>query len=132
MVYLLDTDISSYVIKQRSPSVLAKFESVHADNLSVSIITVAELRYGVERSSSARINISHVEAYCAKLLIWPWDFDAAVHYARIRFQLEKQGTPLAHMDLMIAAHALALNAVLVTNNIKHFDRVPGLKVETWV
>lgn len=93
---------------------------------------MAELHYGAvraEKSAAIRDQINHLASGVALLA---WDAVAADHFAAIRWQLEKEGTPLAAQDLMIAAHARSLAAILVTNNLKHFRRVPGLKIENWI
>lgn len=127
--YLLDTDISSYVIRQRPPSVAARFNQHHAQ-LALSVISEAELRFGARRRESAAITMA-VEEYLLRVQILPWDSSAAMRYAQVRAELERRGRPIGNMDLMIAAHALATGRVLVTNNDKHFALVAGLKLENW-
>ncbi len=108
--YMLDTDISSYVIRKRPESVRARFGELDSGQLCISVVSEAELLYGT---------------------VLDWSRAAAQHYAGIRAKLESAGTPIGNMDLMIAAHARSAGAVLVTNNEKHFRRVEGLKVENW-
>jgi len=131
-LYMLDTDMSSYIIRERPASVKNKFQQVSMHQLCISSITYAELLYGVERSSSQKTNRFHVDDFASRLYIKPWDEAAAEHYAQIRCYLEKNGTPIGGMDMQIAAHARSLNAVVVTNNMRHFERVPDLKIENWV
>lgn len=130
--YMLDTDMCSYIIKQRPASVLQQFQKLTMDSIGISIVTYAELIYGVERSSSKRINRSVIENFVQHLEVIDWDRDAADEYAVIRTKLEAAGTPIGAMDMMIAAHAKSLHAVVVTNNQKHFSKVKGLKIENWV
>jgi len=129
--YLLDTDICSYIIRQRPAAVLERFEAVSPVQLSISVITLAELLYGVERSSSKVINRPIIEDFVSRLPVLPWDSEAAAHYAQLRVFLERQGTPIGNMDLMIAAHALSQGRIVVTNNVRHFEKVPELQVENW-
>jgi tRNA(fMet)-specific endonuclease VapC len=131
-LYMLDTDISSYIIKERPPQVEARLDRFAMEQLCVSVVTKAELLYGVKRSSSPKVNRPIVEAFLKHVTVLDWDGLAAEHYADVRAGLERKGTPIGNLDTMIAAHARSLQALLVTHNLKHFKRVPGLKVETWV
>ncbi|TLY66265.1 MAG: type II toxin-antitoxin system VapC family toxin [Gammaproteobacteria bacterium] len=126
---MLDTDISSYVIRHRPASVAERFEH-YASELCVSVVTAAELRFGAEKA--ARPELARlVEAYLARLAILDWTDAVTFHYARIRAALERAGKPIGNLDLMIASHAVAEEATVVTNNVRHFASVPGLKVEEW-
>ena len=127
--FMLDTDISSYIIKRRPATLADKFEK-HAEALSVSVMTAAELRFGAEKAGRPKL-AELVEAYLERLAILDWTNEVSVHYARIRSQLERSGNPIGNMDLLIASHAVSQRMILVTNNIKHFSSVPGLKVEVW-
>jgi len=129
--YLLDTDICSYIIKKRPREVLERFKAVSPMQLGISVITLAELLYGVEHSSSKTINLPIIENFVNHLQVLPWESEAAVHYSKLRVLLEQQGTPIGNMDLMIAAHALSLGRIVVTNNLRHFEKVPYLQVENW-
>lgn len=131
-LYMLDTDTSSYIIRQRPESVRTRFNALHLEQICISIITYAELLYGVERSSSSKVNRAIVDNFARHLVIRHWDEAAADHYAQIRTRLEANGTPIGGMDMQIAAHARSLDAVLVTNNTRHFGRVEGLVLENWV
>jgi tRNA(fMet)-specific endonuclease VapC len=131
-LYMLDTDICSYVIKNRPAEARQKMNAVPLDQQTISVVTYAELLYGVKRSSSQRVNRQVVDAFVRHLTVLEWNADAAEHYADLRTHLEIRGTPIGAMDLMIAAHARSLEAVLVTNNRRHFDKVPGLMVESWI
>ena len=126
---MLDTDISSYIIKRRPATLLEKFER-HADTLCVSVMTAAELRFGAEKAGRPQLT-EVVEAYLERLAILDWTNEVSSHYARIRSVLESSGKPIGNMDLLIASHAVAQRMTLVTNNLKHFSNVPGLKVEVW-
>jgi tRNA(fMet)-specific endonuclease VapC len=131
-IYMLDTDISSYIIKQRPISVLERFEATSVDKICLSVVTLAELIYGVERSSSTKINLPIVKNFVSCLSVLPWDSSAAECYGKLRTILEQKGTPIGNMDLMIAAHALSEDIIVVTNNTRHFERIPQLQVENWV
>ena len=126
---MLDTDISSYIIKRRPGSLIERFER-HAQEICVSAITAAELRFGAEKAGRAKL-AQEVEEYLKRLTILDWPDAATPHYARIRSVLERAGTPIGNMALMIAAQAIAERATVVTNNVKHFSAVPGLKLEQW-
>jgi len=130
--YMLDTDMCSYIIKEHPAKVLKHFQKLDMDTICISIITYAELMYGVERSSSKRINHAVIKNFTKYLDVIQWDLEAADCYAMIRTKLEKKGTPIGAMDMMIAAHSQSIDAVLVTNNQKHFSKVKGLKIENWV
>ncbi|MCB1640014.1 MAG: type II toxin-antitoxin system VapC family toxin [Thiothrix sp.] len=131
-MYMLDTDTSSYIIRQRPESVRKRFGQLQPEQVCISIITYAELLDGVERSSSSKINRAIVDNFARHLVIRHWDEAAAEHYAPIRTHLETNGIPIGGMDMQIAAHARSLGAVLVTNNTRHFERVEGLVLENWV
>jgi tRNA(fMet)-specific endonuclease VapC len=127
--FMLDTDISSYIIKRRPATLVEKFET-HAESLSVSVMTAAELRFGAEKAGRLKL-VELVEAYLERLAILDWTNEITAHYARIRSELERSGKPIGNMDLLIASHAVAQDMTLVTNNIKHFSSVIGLKLEVW-
>ena len=129
--YMLDTDISSYIIRNRPQSVRERFSKLESDQLCISAITEAELAYGV-KAAGARIALRlDVEDFVRRITVLEWGGAAVEHYADIRVKLEAAGTPIGNMDLMIAAHARSVGAVVVTNNEKHFGRVGGLTVENW-
>jgi tRNA(fMet)-specific endonuclease VapC len=127
--FMLDTDISSYIIKRRPATLVEKFEK-HAESLNVSVITAAELRFGAEKAGRPKL-AELVEAYLERVAILDWTNEITSHYARIRSELERSGKPIGNMDLLIAAHAVSQRMTLVTNNVKHFSSVPGLNVEVW-
>lgn len=127
--FMLDTDISSYIIKRRPATLVEKFER-HADTLCVSVMTAAELRFGAVKADRAQLT-ELVEAYLGRLAILDWTNEVSGYYARIRAALERSGRPIGNMDLLIASHAASQRITVVTNNLKHFSSVPDLKVEVW-
>ena len=129
--YMLDTDICSYIIREKPIKVFERFESLDMDQLCISVVTYAELIYGVEHSSSKKINRSIVDDFVNHLNIMEWDKTAAEHYGKIRAFLQANGNIIGAMDMMIAAHAVSQKMTLVTNNEKHFNKVPKLNVENW-
>lgn len=129
--YLLDTNILSYVIKEPHGLVSQHLRSVAGDEICTSIVVASELRYGAAWRASSKLT-ARVEQLLESLLVLPFDAGADRHYADIRVGLEKSGTPIGQNDLFIAAHARALGLVLVTNNVREFERVPGLVVENWL
>lgn len=131
-LYMLDTDTCSYIIRERPNSVLERFRKLAMEQICISSVTYAELLYGVARSSSRRINRPVVDDFVRHLDVIDWDTGAAEQYGQIRADLEARGEPVGAMDMMIAAHAKSIKAVLVTNNQKHFARIKGLKIENWV
>ena len=132
MTYMLDTNICIYVIKNKPKEVLRRFQENMDRGLCVSSITLAELQYGVEKSAKPEKNRMALLQFLAFLEVLPFDDCAAVEYGRIRAYLHQAGTPIGTMDMLIAAHAVASSLTVVTNNIREFARVPGLRVENWV
>lgn len=130
MRYLLDTNICIHIINRRPPHVLEHFDTLRAGDVGVSSITAAELAFGVAKSRSAR-NQAALEKFLAPLEIVSFGEEAVWHYGRLRAELERQGQPIGSLDTLIAAHALALDVTLVTNNREEFARVPGLRCENW-
>ncbi len=129
--YMLDTDTCIYVIKNRPANLRDTFNQ-HNDQLSISSVTLAELLYGAEKSAKTEHNLGVVESFSARLEVLPYDDKAAAHTGQIRAQLEAAGTPIGPYDLMIAGHARSQGLVLVTNNMREFERVDGLRLENWV
>ncbi|MCM2285543.1 MAG: type II toxin-antitoxin system VapC family toxin [Desulfobacula sp.] len=129
--YMLDTDICSYIIREKPLKVFERFEALDMDQLCISVVTYAELIYGVEHSSSKKMNRSIVEDFVNHLQVIEWDISAAEQYGKIRAFLQAKGDIIGAMDMMIAAHAVSRKMTLVTNNEKHFKRVPKLNVENW-
>lgn len=129
--YMLDTNIVIYVIKRRPPEVLATFNQ-HAGQLCISSITLAELIHGVEKSAKPDHNLRQVEDFISRLTVLKYGNKASAHYGNIRAVLERNGTPIGVNDLHIAGHARSEGVTLVTNNMKEFERVEGLRLENWV
>ena len=131
MRYMLDTCICSYILKRRPQSVKARFEELEPEALCISVVTLAELYYGAARHPKGETIRKEIDDFAARLSVVAWDETAADHYGTIRTILEKKGSPIGAMDTLIAAHARSIKAVLVTNDVRHFTKVPGLKVEDW-
>ena len=129
--YLLDTNIVIYVIKRRPPQARVLFNQ-HAGHMAISVVTLAELLHGVEKSSDPAANLAVVEDLCSRLDVLPYMPKAAQHYGSIRAALERLGTPIGVNDLHIAAHARSEGLTLVTHDTREFARVPALQVEDWV
>lgn len=131
-MYMLDTNICIYIIKKRALSLLEKFNSIPKNDLCISVVTYTELQYGIERSSSKKMNQAIIDAFVSRLEVYQWDMEAARLYGKIRTNLEKKGIPIGNMDLMIAAHALSRDCTVVSNNLREFKRVESLSYENWV
>lgn len=128
--YLLDTNIASYVIKGNIPAVRRRMVRVPMAQLAISAVTEGELRYGAARRPDAASLRFIVEEFLLRMTILPWDSEAAQHHGQIRAAFEREGQPMGNLDTMIGAHALALGAVLVTND-PAFTRIEALKIEDW-
>ncbi|MBK1631974.1 VapC toxin family PIN domain ribonuclease [Thiohalocapsa halophila] len=131
MRFLLDTDTCIYVINRKPPAVMERFRQLALGDVGVSSITAAELAFGVAKSGSAR-NRTALEKFLAPLEILPFGMDAVWVYGQVRAALEHAGTPIGSLDTLIAAHALAGKLTLITNNLREFERVHGLRCENWV
>ena len=133
-MYLLDTNICVYIINNRPQHqhVLYKFNEFKIGNLAISSITASELAFGAQKSTRKKRNIEVLDSLFEILEILPYDHKAIPHYARIRQYLEASGKIIGELDMLIAAHAISLDLVLVTNNIKEFSRIAELKLENWV
>ncbi len=131
-MYMLDTDICIYVLKKHSDKLRHKFKVTK--NICISSVTYGELCFGIENGSNSMKEARQKELnlFTQRLFIEPWDENAAKHYGFIRALLRKQGTPIGNNDLLIAAHARSLDSVMVTNNIREFERVPNLTIENWM
>jgi tRNA(fMet)-specific endonuclease VapC len=130
-MYLLDTHILSDLIRHPQGVVAARIADIGEDAIATSIIVASELRYGAERRASERLT-AKVEELLTLLPILPLKEDADVQYGRLRTDLERRGHPISANDMLIAAHALTLDATLVTDNVREFERVSGLKIENWL
>ena len=128
---MLDTHVCIYAIKHRPPEVLAALRLHAADGLRVSAITVAELIFGAAQSGSGR-NLTALAHFLEPLEIADFDHSAAATFGRLRAALESVGTPIGPLDTQFAAHALALDVTLASNNLREFSRVPGLKLDNGV
>ncbi len=129
--YLLDTNICIYVIKRRPSEILGIFNA-NASRMAISVITLAELLHGAEKSSQPTDNLAVVEDFCSRLDVLPYTSKAAQHYGLIRAALERSGQSIGVNDLHIAAHARSEGLIVVTNNTREFLRVPSLQVENWI
>lgn len=131
MEYLLDTNICIYIIKKKPANVFERFKTLKIGDVGISSITLAELQYGVEKSSNIEKNRDALQKFLTPIEIVDFGYDATIEYGKIRTELEKKGTPIGPLDMLIASHAKSMDIVLVTNNIKEFERVSGLKIENW-
>lgn len=129
--YMLDTNICIYVLKNHPPQLRELFAR-HTEQLCTSSVVLAELVYGAEKSAKPDENLQIVEGFAARLEVLPFADKAAAHYGEIRADLERKGTPIGPYDLMIAGHARSEGLILVTNNVREFGRVVGLRVENWL
>ena len=130
-LYMLDTDTASYLIRGRAPELDRRVEKVTPRLLCISAVTRGELLYGVYIKAGAHRLARLVDLFLQRVPCLPWDDAAATHFAAIAAALHTAGTPIGSMDAMIAGHARAAGAVLVTNNDRHFGRVAELTVENW-
>jgi tRNA(fMet)-specific endonuclease VapC len=128
--YLLDTNTVAFHIRQSSPALQRRLRRIPFARLALSVVTEMEIRYGLARNPSLRI-APLVETFLAGITILPLTSEVAREYARVRAALEKAGTPIGPLDLMIGSHALALGAMLVSNNVDEFRRISGLSCEDW-
>lgn len=131
-MYMLDTNICIYVLKNHSKKLRLKFKATQ--DICISSVTYGELCFGIDNGNNnvKEARWRQLEIFTQRLSIKAWDENAGKHYGSIRAHLKKEGTPIGNNDLLIAAHARSINAVLVTNNTREFNRVPNLTVENWV
>ena len=132
MKFMLDTNIIAYAKNHRPESVLRRFMQYRPEDMCISSITMAELEFGVYNSSKPEQNRLALMTFLSGIEVVPFDADAALAYGSIRADLTKKGTLIGANDMLIAAHAKALDLTLVTNNTREFSRVEGLKIENWV
>ena len=132
MKYLLDTNICIALIRQKPAMLIQRLTSLQPGDAGISSITLAELFHGVEKSARPEQNMSALEQFLLPLDLADFDLDAALAYGRIRMDLERTGQLIGSMDMLIAAHAVSVDAILVTNNVQEFRRVKGLLVEDWI
>jgi len=131
LTYMLDTNICIHVMKTYPPVVRDKFNEL-AEQLCISSITLGELHYGAEKSARRAENLMAIEHFVARLEVLPFAERAAVHYGQVRAELERAGTPCGPHDMQIGAHARSEGLIVVTNNMREFARMPGLRVENWL
>jgi tRNA(fMet)-specific endonuclease VapC len=129
--YMLDTNICIYVIKSRPAGLRERFNSL-ADQLCISVITLAEIIYGAEKSARPVENLAIVDQFAARLDVLPFGERAATHYGQLRAELERAGHPVGIHDVMIGSHARSEGLTLVSNNLREFLRMEGLRLENWV
>jgi tRNA(fMet)-specific endonuclease VapC len=128
--YMLDTNICIHVLKNRPEKLRERFNRL-AEQLCISTITLAELSYGVEKSSRRDDNRQAVDQFAARLDVLPFSAVAAIHYGQVRAALEAAGRPIGAHDMLIGAHARSAGMIVVTNNLREFERIPGLRTENW-
>lgn len=128
--YMLDTNICIYVIKNRPVGLREQFNRL-AEQICISTITLAELYYGAEKSSRGVENLRAVEQFVARLETLPFSAKEAAHYGQVRAELERAGQPAGPHDMLIGAHARSAGLIVVTNNLREFERIRGLRVENW-
>jgi tRNA(fMet)-specific endonuclease VapC len=131
MVYLLDTNIVSHLLREPLGTITERIRTVGLSNIAVSIIVAAELKFGAVKRNSKSLTAG-IRSFLARTPILPFEAPADDVYSRLRARLVQAGTPIGALDMLIAAHALALNATLVTGNEREFARVEGLKIENWL
>jgi tRNA(fMet)-specific endonuclease VapC len=129
--HMLDTNMCIYVMRNRPSELLERFDAAAAD-LCVSAVTLAELRFGAEKSINAARNHGAIDAFVARLPVLNFGPAAALHYGQLRAELTRAGTPCGPFDTQIGAHARSEGLTVVTNNRREFDRMPGLRVENWI
>jgi tRNA(fMet)-specific endonuclease VapC len=131
LTYMLDTNICIYVMRKRSLNLLEKFNSL-AEQLCISSITFGELHYGAEKSERRAANLISLEHFVARLDVLAFDARAAMHYGQLRAELQRAGTPCGTHDMQIGGHARSEGLITVTNNVREFSRMPGVRTENWV
>jgi len=133
MKYILDTNICIYIINKKPDEVLRKFELYPVYEFGISSITHAELQYGIEKSKNKNTNQAALDEFLLPLTILPFHGQRLVTcYGEIRASLESKGQTIGPLDMLIAAHALSLDLIIISNNIKEFSRIPNLKCENWL
>lgn len=131
MTYMLDTNICIYIMKEKPEKVLRRFREELDSGLYISSVVLAELEYGMKHSSDPAKNARALLRFLLPLTVLPFGPSAASEYGEIRDCLQRRGTPIGPLDMLIAGHARAEGAVLVTNNVREFARVPELRIENW-
>lgn len=131
MTYMLDTNICIYAIKNKPEQVLKRLKSNLEKGICISVITLAELEFGIEKSSRPEEGTAALMQFLSIIDVLPFTDLSAAEYGKLCAYLQRKGTPIGTMDMLIAAHSKAENTVLVTNNVREFERVPDLKIENW-
>lgn len=131
MKYLLDTNICVFLFRRKFPSVLQRLHQTQPGEVGISAVTLAELRYGADKSSDPSKNHAVIDAFLTTVAVLEFHEDAARLYGIVRSELESRETPIGPLDNMIAAHSLSAGTILVTNNVRELSRVAGLVVEDW-
>ncbi|MBX9907243.1 MAG: type II toxin-antitoxin system VapC family toxin [Beijerinckiaceae bacterium] len=131
LTYMLDTNICIYLIKDKLPALRQHFRDVDG-RVCMSTVTLGELKYGAEKSDRRSQNFEALERFADRMTVLPFDALAAAHYGELRAVLARAGTPCGPLDTQIGAHARSQSLIVVTNNRREFDRMPGLRVENWV
>lgn len=132
MRYLLDTNICIYILKRAPPQVFRRLESLQVGEVGLSAITYSELQFGVAKSSKPEHNQQALDGFLTPLEVLAYPAAASPVYGDLRARLQREGTPIGPLDLLIAAHALHLRVALVTNNLREFSRIKGLQLENWI
>ncbi len=132
MKYLIDTNICIYLMNHHPPEVLERFRKIGVGEIALSSITVSELHSGAQKSGKIKQNIKRIEEFIYPFDVLAYDEVASKEYGKIRVHLEKKGQVIGPLDMLIAAHALSRDLILITNNTKEFKRVKFLQVENWV
>lgn len=130
-MYLLDTNMVVY-LQRGAPAVLNRLAALGSDRVALPALVAAELAYGVEKSLHRERNRMRLEEFLQGIRVLPWTQAAIWHYAHNYHRLRQQGQPIGHMDLLIAAQALAEGATVVTHNVREFERIEGLRIEDWM
>jgi tRNA(fMet)-specific endonuclease VapC len=130
--YILDTSVCVEILRGRADNAVNRIRECADDEIGISIITLAELQYGTARSNRPEHHAEVVIDFVTPLVVLPFDAEAAKVYGEVRAALERAGTPIGPLDTLIASHAISVNAAIVTNNVREFQRVAGLHVENWL
>ena len=130
-MYLLDTNICIFMMRQNSPALLDKIDRMNPDSLFLSSVTVFELQYGAEKANWGEKHRQNLKLFLSPFMILPFDSEDAVTAAKIRAFLARQGTPIGPYDIQIAAQGMTRDLIIVTHNFGEFSRIPGLAVEDW-
>lgn len=134
MIFMLDTNICICLLNRRTgyENILARIDGLAYEQVVISSLTLAELKYGIAKSVMKEANRIKLEYFLYQFECLPFDAEATAYYGDIRIQLESKGTPIGPLDTLIAAHALSVSATIVTNNVREFERVEGLAIENWI